>query len=109
TVKHKSLVLTEHVFEIRAVGIDPEFDHPARRVKTAGNVPCLFAFAGVADVDDDHLGVIQHGDQIGGFDFPNPGAGGGNHIGGGGFQFLHSWSFRFTLAAFSVIGAGQIE
>ena len=96
-------VFTEDFLEIGAVGVDPEFDHAARGVKTAGDVAAL-ALAHVADIDDDDVRVVHFGDQIGGFDLFDPRARFRDHFGGGFFQFRHgsgsaSWNIARSLVA----------
>ena len=73
TVKDEPLPrLGENRLVIGAVGIDPEFDHPAWRVKAAGNVTRTLAFSHVADVDDHNIFSRRHGNQIRCLDLVNP-------------------------------------
>src|SRR6056297_4286865 len=59
-VQHESLaVLAEDLLEIGAFGVDPELDHAPWRVNAAGDESRPHALADIADVDDDHVGVVE--------------------------------------------------
>jgi len=99
--------LSEDIFVIGAVGVDPEFNHAARGVDTSGDEPCSLTLADVSDIDDDDLWVIDCGDQIGGFHLVDLRAGFGHHFGCSCFEFRHrstvavlecEWRFRYSDA-----------
>jgi hypothetical protein len=50
--QHQLLVLREHRLVIRALGVDPELQHAARRMEGARYDAVALEFANVADVDE---------------------------------------------------------
>lgn len=79
-------LLPEDILEIRAIGINPEFNHPPRRVKTAGNIAAALAFTDVPDIHHNDVRIVQHANKIRRLNLLNAGAGVLNHLGCGDFE-----------------------
>ena len=79
-MEHKFLVLTEDLFEVRAFGVDPEFDHAARCVKASRNIAAALTFANVAQIDDNDIGVVHHIYQLRGVNLGNSRPGSAHHV-----------------------------
>jgi energy-coupling factor transporter ATP-binding protein EcfA2 len=65
TVEDEFLARSEKLPVVGAVRIDPEFEHPARRVDGAGNHAVPVQFADVANIDDDDVFVVQQVRRLG--------------------------------------------
>src|SRR5204863_10159789 len=63
-VEHELLVLLEHRLRIRALRIDPEFEHAAGAGERAGDAAVALDLAGIADVDDDDVAILRYLDGV---------------------------------------------
>ena len=68
-MKDELFVLGEDLFEIGAVGVDPEFSHAAWAVKTSRDETVALTLAHVANVDNDNTIVAVKRDGIIGRNF----------------------------------------
>lgn len=80
-------VFAENLFVIVAFGIDPEFGQTTGAMKAAWNRPAALAFPDIAEINESHIGIVQHCDCIRCIDLFYPGAGGLDQCGGGCLEF----------------------
>src|SRR3984893_14469677 len=62
--KHEPLARAENVLVIGALGVNPEFQHPARSMERAGNVAVALEFANIADVHQDQAWIVLEFDRL---------------------------------------------
>ena len=53
--EQEALVFAKNRLVVRALGINPEFEHAARAMKRAGYAPFAIQLADVANIDKDHV------------------------------------------------------
>lgn len=80
-MQYECLILTEDLLEVGAIGIHPELDHASGCMKAAGDIPAAFALAGVTNINNHKVRVVQPVYQISCVDLFDTGPGGGDHLG----------------------------
>jgi len=88
-VEDELFVFIENLFVVGAFRIDPELDHAAGAMKTAGDVAAFLPLADITKIDEQDIRVVDHLDGVGSFDLLDACAGGGHHVGRRDLQFAH--------------------
>lgn len=83
--EYELLSRPEDVLVVGAFGIDPEFEHPARRVEGAWNATFARQFSDIAQIDNHNVGIVFELDRLRGSD---------------GFDFGVSFRYKFLDALF---------
>lgn len=80
-VKDEFFLLTEDILEVGAVWIDPEFDHATRCMEATGDKTATLTLTHISNVDYHDIGIVEHANKIGSFNFFDAFSCCSNHVG----------------------------